>query len=81
MRNLLSALHNPDNGSLRFIVAVCGYTLVSLLIFGFGLLSLYLIDLDAVFRVGEVDVHGESIINVDIFTFGVFAEHSIARTG
>ena len=45
-----------------------------LFVFFFGLFELDLVDLDAVFGVGEVWVEGEGVGGGDVFAFGVFGE-------
>lgn len=67
-----SALHDPDNSRLCLIIAIRSYTLVGLLVFLFSLFGLNLVDLDAVPRVGEIEIHGEGICVVDVFTFWLF---------
>lgn len=52
-----------------------------LLILGFGLFGLDLVDLDAVFGMGKVDVDGEGVGGVDVFAFGGFAEDAVASAG
>ena len=59
VRNRFPALHNADNRSLGFVVPVRCDTLVSLLVLLLGLFGLDLINLDAIFRVREVEVHSE----------------------
>ena len=44
------------------------------LVFFFGFFELNLIDLDAIFRVGEVGVEGEGVGRGDVLAFGVFGE-------
>lgn len=77
MRNGLPALHDPNNCCLRLVIAVRSYTLVCLLIFLFGLFGLNLINLDTVPWVREVEVHGESVSVLDVFTSWLFAEDAI----
>lgn len=81
MRNALPALHDPYNGRLGLIVAIRSDTFVGLLILLLGLFGLDLIDLDAVPRVGEVDIHGKSIGVVDLFTSWVFVEDAVLSAG
>ena len=81
MSDRLPALHNADDSSLRFVVAVRCNTLVSLLVLLLGFFGLDLVDLDAVFGVGEVEVHGEGVADVDVFAFGVFTQNSISGAG
>jgi hypothetical protein len=47
---------------------------VRFLVFFFGFFELNLVDLDAIFRVGEVGVEGEGVGRGDVFAFGVFGE-------
>ena len=54
---------------------------MGLLIFGFGLLGLDLVDFDAVFYVGEIGVDAECVGVVDVFAFGVFAEDAVLGAG
>lgn len=46
------------------------------LVFFLGFLELDLVNLDAVFGVGEVGVEGEGVSGRDVFPFGVFGERS-----
>ena len=77
MCDALPTLHDPDNSRLRLVVTVRSDTLVSLLILLFGFLRLDLVDLDAVPWMYEVEIHGESIAVVDIFTFWLFAKDAV----
>ena len=81
MRYLLPTLHDPNNSSLGFVVAICSYTFVCLLVLGFGLFGLDLIDFDAVFYVGEVGVDAECVGVVDVLAFGGFAEDAVLGAG
>ena len=81
MRNGLSALHDPDNGRLRLIIAIRSYALVGLLVLLFRLFGLNLVDLDAIPWVSEVEIHCEGICVVDIFTFWLFAEDAVLSAG
>jgi hypothetical protein len=47
---------------------------VRFFVFFFGLFELDLVDLDAVFGMGEVWVEGEGVGGGDVFAFGVFGE-------
>lgn len=47
----------------------------------FGLLELYLVDLDAVFGVLEVGVYGECVCIVDVFAFGVLGQRTKLGAG
>ena len=76
MRDTLSALHNPDNSSLRLVVAISSHTLMGLLIFLLGLFGLNLVDLDAVPWVCEVEIHAEGICFADVFTFWLFTQNA-----
>ena len=57
----LARLHDSDDGGLRLVIAICGDAFVRLFVLFFGFLGLDLIDLDAVFRVGEILVQGECV--------------------
>jgi len=52
-----------------------------LLVLGFGLFELDLVDLDAVFGVGEAEVEGEGVGGVDIFAFRRFGQDTVLGTG
>ena len=52
-----------------------------LLVLGFGLLGLNLVDFDAVFWVGEGEVEGECVGWLDVFAFGGFGEDAVAGAG
>ena len=69
MGDLLSALHDAHNGSLRFVIAIRGHALVGLLILGFGLLCLDLVDFDTVPGIRKAMVDGKSVASIDIFAF------------
>jgi len=77
----LARLENTHNGGLRFVVAVCGDTLVGFLVLGRCLLELYCVDLDAVFGVVEGTVEGEGIGGIDFAAFGMFGQGSEFSTG
>lgn len=81
MRDCLPTLHDPYNRRLRFKPTVSGDPFVRLLVFGFGLFGLDLVDLDAIFGVGEVGVHVEGVGGVDVFAFGRFGEDAVAGAG
>lgn len=55
---------------MAFVVAICGYAFVRLFVLGFGFFGLDLVDLDAVFGVGEVEIHGECVAAADVPAFG-----------
>lgn len=74
MANGLPALHDAHDSRLRLEIAVLCDTHVRFFVFFFGLFELDLVDLDAVFGVGEVRVEGESVGGRDVFAFGVFGE-------
>lgn len=74
MADPFTRLQNAYNGGLRFVVAVCGDTLVGLLVLGRSLFELYCVDLDTVFRVVEGAIEGECVGWVDIAAFGVFGQ-------
>ena len=78
MSDLLSTLHDTDNRGLSLVVTVGGHTFVCLLVLGFGFFGLDLIDFDAVFWVGEVEVDVECVLSVDVFSFWGFAKNAIA---
>ncbi len=81
MCDRLSALHDPHDSSLRFEVTVSSDSLVGLLVLGFGLFGLNLVDLDAVLGMREAEVHVEGIANIDVFAFGGLAEDAVAGAG
>ena len=81
MRDGLSALHDPDNGRLRLIIAVRSDTLVCLLILLLGLFGLDLIDLDAIPRVGEVEIECKHVCVIDVFTFWLFVKDAVLGAG
>ena len=68
---------------MRLVIAIRSYTLVCLLILLFGFFGLNLINLDTVPRVREIEVHGESVSVLDVFTSWLFAKDAIlgARKG
>ena len=74
MANGLPALHDAHDRRLRLEVAVFRHAHVRFFVFFFGLFELDLVDLDAVFGVGEVRVEGEGVGGRDVFAFGVFGE-------
>lgn len=76
MTDGLPALHDAHDRRLRLEVAVFRHTHVRFFVFFFGFFELYLVDLDAVFGVGEVRVEGEGVGGRDVFAFGVFGEWS-----
>lgn len=80
MRDRLARLHDPNDRSLGLEVAVGCHTFMSLLVFLFRLLGLYLVDLDAVLGIREVLVDSESIGIVHVTAFGVFAKDSVLGT-
>ena len=81
MRNRLSALHDPDNCRLGLELPICSHALVRLLVLGFGLAGLDLVDLDAELGVREGGVGGEGVGFVDVFAFGGLGEHAVVRAG
>ena len=81
VRDGLSALHDPNNGRLRLIIAIRSDTLVCLLILLLGLFGLDLIDLDAIPRVGEVEIESKHVCVVDVFTFWLFVEDAVLGAG
>lgn len=72
MTNLLPPLHDPHDRGLRLEIPVRGHALVRLLVLGFGLLGLDLVDFDAVFGVREGFVDAEGVGWEDIFRLGRF---------
>lgn len=81
MRDGLSALHDPDNSGLRLVIAIRSDTFVGLLILLFSLFGLNLVDFDAVPRVGEIEIHCESVGVIDIFTFWLFSKNAEPSAG
>ena len=81
MRDAFPALHDPNNSRLRLIIAIRGDTLVRLLILLLGLFGLNLVDLDAVPRVGEVEIQCKYVGVIDIFTFWLFVEDAVLGAG
>ena len=81
MRDTLSTLHNPNNCRLRLEIAIRSHTLMGLLIFLFGLFGLDLIDLHTVPWMGEVEIHGEGIGFVDVFTRWLLIEDAVLGAG
>ena len=81
MRNLLLALHYAHNSGLCFVVAVCRNPFVRLLILLLRLFGLYLIDLDAVLGMREMEIHCEDIARVYVLAFGTFTQDSIPSAG
>lgn len=66
---------------MRLVVPVRGDPLMGLLVLGFRLFELDLVDLDAVFGVGEAEVDGEGVCVVDVFAFGRFGEDTVFCAG
>lgn len=81
MRDRLSALHDPHNGGLRLEVTISSDSFVGLLVFGFGFFGLDLVYLDAVFGMGEGEVYGKGVANVDVFALRCFAKDTVASAG
>ena len=81
MRDGLSALHDPNDSRLRLIIAIRSDTLVCLLILLFGLFGLDLIDLDAIPRMGEVEIQCKRVCVIDVFTFWLFIEDAVLGAG
>lgn len=77
MRNALPALHDPNNRRLCLVIAIRSYAFVGLLILLFSLFGLNLVDLDAIPWVGKVEIHGEGIGVVDVFTPWLFVEDAV----
>jgi hypothetical protein len=74
MANRLPALHDAHDRRLRLEIAIFRHTHVRFFVFFFGFFELDLVDLDAIFGVGEVWVEGEGVGGGDVFAFGVFGE-------
>lgn len=72
MRDRLLLLHDPHHGRLGLVRAVRRHALVRFLVLLLRLLGLDLVDLDAVFGVGEGGVEGEGVGAVDVFALGGF---------
>ena len=81
MPHRLAALHDPDDGGLRLVMPVGSDALVRFLVFLRRFLELDLVDLDAVFGVGEGEVDGEGVGRVDVAAFRVFGEDAVAGAG
>ena len=81
MRDGLPALHDPDDSCLRLIIAIRSDTLVCLLILLFSLFGLDLVDLDAIPRVGEIEIHCKHVCVIDVFTFWLFVEDAVLGAG
>jgi hypothetical protein len=74
MTNALPRLEDAHNSSLGFVVTIGSNTLVRFLVLFLGLLELHRVDLDAVLRVCEGCIKGESIGGVDVSALGVFGQ-------
>ena len=81
MRDGLSALHDPNNSRLRLVIAIRSHTLVRLLILLLGLFGLDLVDLDAIPRMGEVEIQCKNVRLIDVFTFWLFVEDAVLGAG
>ncbi len=81
MCNSLPALHDPNNCRLGLVIAISSYTLVGLLILLFCLFGLDLVDLDAVPWVSEVEIHGEVISVVNVFTSWLLVKDAVLSAG
>lgn len=81
MGDLLARLHDADNSRLRFIIAIGRDSFVGLLVLFLGFFGLDLVDLDAVFGIGEIQIHGECIAAVDVAASRRLGQHSIFRAG
>ncbi len=55
----LAAFHDPHDGCLRLIISICHHPFMRLFVLLLGFLGLDLIDLNAVFGVGEIKIHGK----------------------
>ncbi len=77
----LAAFHDPHNGCLSLIVSICHHPFMRLFVLLFGFLRLDLIDLNAVFGVGEIEIHGKRIAVADIPATGCLRQYSIFCTG
>lgn len=67
MRDGLAGLHDPDNGSLGFVIAVRRDSFVGFFILLFRFFRLDLVDFDADLGIGEILVYREQIAVVDLF--------------
>lgn len=81
MRDGFPALHDPNNSCLGLVITICSDTLMGLLILLFSLFGLDLVNLDTVPWMGEVEVHGEDVGFVDVFTFRFFAKDAVLSAG
>lgn len=81
MRDCLARFHDADNSRLSFIVAICDYAFVRLFVLFLGFLCLDLVDLDAVFVIGEIGIDGECIFAVDISASRRLGQYSIFGAG
>ena len=81
MRNGLPRLHDSHNRRLSLELPILRCPLMRGAIFFFRFLGLNLVNLDAVFRVGEFEVESERVGVGDVFGAGVFAEDLVFGTG
>ena len=81
MCNSLPALHDPNNSRLGLVIAIRSYTLVGLLVLLFCLFGLDLVDLDAVPWVCEVEIHGEVVSVVNVFTSWLLVKDAVLSAG
>lgn len=81
MLNLLLAFHDPHDRRLRLVLPVRRHPLVRLLVLLLRLLELDLVDLDAILRVTEAQVHHELVARVDIFAARGFGEEAVLGAG
>ena len=81
MGNCLARFHDADDSCLRFIVAICCDSFVSLLVFFFGFFGLDLVDFDAVFEIGEIQIYGEYVAVVNISASRCLGQHSMLGAG
>lgn len=65
-----AGFHDSDNSCLGLVIPIGDYSFMSLFVLCFGFLGLDLVDLDAIFRIGEIFIHGECIAVVDVLAFG-----------
>ncbi len=77
MRDLLPTFHDANDSSLCLVIAIRSHTLVGLLVLGFGLFSLDLIYLNAIFRMRKVEIDSERVTGIDIFAFWSFAKNAV----
>ena len=72
-----ASFHNSNNCRLRFVIAICHDTFMSLLILRFSFLRLDLVDLDAILLVREILVYSKGIAFIDIFASRCLCEDTV----